>query len=855
MPFFAHGILRIGFVLLLLAALQGKARAQASEEEFVLRLEVEEAGAFNVSALIDLETNTVKLPVRALLQAFHVKVGPDTLPQTLSGFYLREDNPYQLSFPEKSLFVFDTLFQLEASALTMHSDGSCYMELEYWGRAFRLPTTFDLRSLTAKMKPSVELPVMRNARLQKTRERLGNQESARTEIPDTVIGRQRHWLRGGGADYQVNWRSSGNGQGLLQARVDAGLELLGGRTLINLQHTEGQAFLWEQQNLRWSYAPQQRTYFSGVEAGILGQGQGMLQLFQPRAGVRLQKDAVSDREAPPVYTIRGSTVPGWVVEVYRGHQLLSWQQVGEKGSYRFEIPLRAGMNRFAIRELGPSGEEHTHQESYYLPAQIPEPWKPGYTIESSLLFRGGSGSYHKLDLEMGITPHLMMRGGLESYSGFRSGLPVYFVEALLQPSDRLSIEAGIAPGFRQSVRLGLRLFKGWSAQYSGERYNANWEGLFIPNRERHEINFRTGLKLGQRKISIQLQGNWMKNTGPWRHQYRLRTDTKLRREVSVRLEAMGSYSAFSGLSLAAQLNLSKHWKKGFTVRGDFLVNLSEFAVNGLRASLARQFSKRSRAGLNFSRGFARGQNTFGVNYSLTLGPMQLTGNAMRSGERMSLNQSVSGSVFYSGFREGLDWQAESSKNRSGILLRPFVDNNHNHHWDEGEYAAEGLEAGIRRGKVTVQTKDTVLLISGLSASEGAQISLSAGFFEDIFWKPAWDMIRVVPDPNQYKTVAVPILPFHEAFGYLPLDRQTQERRLPDTRLYLYNANGELTAQTTPEPDGYFSFTGIAPGRYWISVKAIPPKLEEAEHTGYVEILFLPSRYGQALEVIVPPDAW
>jgi hypothetical protein len=318
---------------------------------------------------------------------------------------------------------------------------------------------------------------------------------------------------------------------------------------------------------------------------------------------------------------------------------------------------------------------------------------------------------------------------------------------------------------------------------------------------------------------------------------------------------MGSYSAFSGLSLAAQLNLSKHWKQGFTVRGDFLVNLPAFAVSGLQASLAKQFSKRSSAGLNFSRGFARGQNTLGVNYSLTLGPMQLTGNAMRSGERMSLNQSISGSVFYSGFREGLDWQAESSKNHSGILLRPFVDNNHNHHWDEGEHAAEGLEAGITRGKVTAQFQDTTLLIRGLSTSQEAQISLSAGFFEDIFWKPAWDMIKVVPDPNQYKTVAVPILPFHEAFGYLPADGQAQERRFSDTRLYLYNANGELTAQTTPEPDGYFSFTGIAPGRYWVSVKAIPPKFKQAEDSGHVEILFLPSRNGQALEVIIPPDAW
>lgn len=188
----APAVLSTGLVLLLLVALQVVSRAQSAEEEFVLRLEVEEAGAFNVSALIDLETNAVKLPVRALLQAFSVKVSPDTLPQELSGFYLQEDNPYRLSFPEKSLFVFDTLFRLEASALTMHSDGSCYLGLEYWGRAFRLPTTFDLQALTATMKPEVELPIIRNTRLAEKRNRAGEGKKTEGPPPDTVFSRHRH---------------------------------------------------------------------------------------------------------------------------------------------------------------------------------------------------------------------------------------------------------------------------------------------------------------------------------------------------------------------------------------------------------------------------------------------------------------------------------------------------------------------------------------------------------------------------------------------------------------------------------------------------------------------------------------
>lgn len=840
----APAVLSTGLVLLLLVALQVVSRAQSAEEEFVLRLEVEEAGAFNVSALIDLETNAVKLPVRALLQAFSVKVSPDTLPQELSGFYLQEDNPYRLSFPEKSLFVFDTLFRLEASALTMHSDGSCYLGLEYWGRAFRLPTTFDLQALTATMKPEVELPIIRNARLAEKRNRAGGGKKTEGSPPDTVFSRHRHWLRGGSADYQANWRGNGNGAGFWQARVDAGIELLGGSTTISLQHASEQDFRWERQRLQWLYTPQANPYLSSAEVGTLSSGgTGMIRLIRPRAGVRLHKNATTRDASASMYTISSSTTPGWVVEVYEGRQLLDWEKAGQDGAYRFDIPLKRGINEFTVRELGPSGEEHTYKEVYYLPGRIPKPGQWTYSLESSRIIQGSDDRFHKIDIGMGVTPHFMVRGGLESFSSLRGGLPVYYLEGLFQPSAGLSLEAGIAPGFRQSLRLSVQPFRQLSVQYQGERYTEDLEGAFIPNQEEHRVQARTSLKLGRHRIGVNAQGTWIRNGGPWRGQYQLGLSSNLK-GTALRAQLLAMPSGLRDIGLGSNFSLSRQLWKAISFSGVVQASLHPLRLNGLQANLSKQFSKGARLGINYSYGVDQGRHSFGINYSLVVGPVQLSGNASRSDTRLSLDQSASGHLFWVGSGGGLQLNAQPVPGETGILLRPFVDANHNGRRDELEYAVLGLGVEAKGGRVEEQPRDSVILVKGLQASREVRLEFTPGFFEDIFWEPAYQSAAVVPDPNQYKRIDIPVLPYHEIYGYLQPDGADAQARIMAAVVYLYDRDGKLLTQAYPERDGYFSFTQIRPGRYWLTMN---PQYTLGKEDGWL-IEIKPSRYGQSVKV-------
>lgn len=198
---FVFVVFSIGFVFLLLVVLQVVGWVQFVEEEFVLCLEVEEVGVFNVFVLIDLEINVVKLLVWVLLQAFSVKVSFDILLQEFSGFYLQEDNFYWFFFFEKFLFVFDILFWLEVFVFIMYSDGSCYLGLEYWGCVFWLFIIFDLQVLMVIMKLEVELLIICNIWLVEKCNRVGEGKKMEGLLLDIVFFRYCYWLRGGSVDY------------------------------------------------------------------------------------------------------------------------------------------------------------------------------------------------------------------------------------------------------------------------------------------------------------------------------------------------------------------------------------------------------------------------------------------------------------------------------------------------------------------------------------------------------------------------------------------------------------------------------------------------------------------------------
>lgn len=108
----------------------------------------------------------------------------------------------------------------------------------------------------------------------------------------------------------------------------------------------------------------------------------------------------------PSTTINGSTFPGWDVELYRDEQLVAFQSVGDDGIYMFEnVDLFSSDNNFKIVMYGPQGE--IQEEKLYIPVDPQRRSETGRAYDISVT-RQNTQTYIKReseDMDKGA-PHL-----------------------------------------------------------------------------------------------------------------------------------------------------------------------------------------------------------------------------------------------------------------------------------------------------------------------------------------------------------------------------------------------------------------------------------------------------------------
>jgi hypothetical protein len=91
--------------------------------------------------------------------------------------------------------------------------------------------------------------------------------------------------------------------------------------------------------------------------------------------------------------------------------------------------------------------------------------------------------------------------------------------------------------------------------------------------------------------------------------------------------------------------------------------------------------------------------------------------------------------------------------------------------------------------------------------------LDKNSFQSISWKIAKRTLNVYADPNQFKTIEIPVQVMAEASGTVNLKTKSGSRGLGRVYVCFYHENQTLAGKTLTEGDGYFSYMGLQPGKY------------------------------------------
>jgi hypothetical protein len=218
------------------------------------------------------------------------------------------------------------------------------------------------------------------------------------------------------------------------------------------------------------------------------------------------------------------------------------------------------------------------------------------------------------------------------------------------------------------------------------------------------------------------------------------------------------------------------------------------------------------AGLFFENNFVSSIQNVGFQFRYNLSYTQLGFSSIISNNRISLLESARGGIMYDAKGKYLGTTNVGNMGKGGIVVEPFLDVNCNGSQEEGEPKVSGLKFNINGGNVQPEGSDTVIRILNLEPYNKYLIELNKYCFDNIAWQILKLKYSVAVDGNSFKHLAIPIYVMGEVNGTVYMTKDNRTKGQGQIYVCIYQ-NNKLLTKVLSEPDGYFSYIGLAPGQY------------------------------------------
>ncbi len=357
LTYFAFFVLLISF----LSVIRSYAQEEPEYYEIAVFLDVPLVGGGEIDAVIKGED--VYLPVTDLFNFLKIKNVPSPDLETITGFFINPEGTYRIDRSKNIIEYGGELFRLNPGDL-VRTETNLYLKAYYFGHVFGLECIFDFRNLAVTVNAQLELPLIREMRLEEMRRNLTLLKGE--EKADTTIGRTYPMFHFGMADWSAIATEQINGPAEARLNLTLGSILFGGETTISLNYNSREPFTEKQQYYLWRYVNNDNKALRQVMAGKIAT-RATSTIYDPVVGVQVTNAPTTFRRSFGSYTLSDKTEPGWIVELYVNNVLVDYVVADPAGFYSFEVPLVYGSSRVRLKFYGPWGEERTSERNISIP--------------------------------------------------------------------------------------------------------------------------------------------------------------------------------------------------------------------------------------------------------------------------------------------------------------------------------------------------------------------------------------------------------------------------------------------------------------------------------------------------------
>ena len=784
-------------------------------DEIMVLLTIPRIGTVEISALIVGET--AFLSVKELFDFLKIKNVYSPEACTLNGFFIDHQATYLIDKPKYQITYRDKKFDLDPAELLCNETG-VYLIANRFGEIFGLDCQFTFRSLTVRLVTDIELPIMKEMKMEAMYKNLSNLKGIKKA--DTTINRKFSMFSLGMFDWAI--QSIGDSLFKRDARFTVGIGaiVVGGEANLFFNYLNNKPFSMKEQLYSWRYVNNENKLIKQIIAGkILANTTSTI--TNGIVGIQINNTPTTLRKSFGTYIISNKTGPGWLVELYVNNVLLNYTRADASGFFTFEVPMFYGNTDVKLRYYGPFGEEESSVQKISIPFNFLPAKQFQYNLSAGKVEDGKQSNFSKAQFNYGLSKRMTIGGGVEYLStNFTKVMP--FINMSYRLGSGLFLTGEHIKGVRTSGLIGYRMPNNLRIEFNYLRYEKDQKAVLV--------NF-----LDEKKLVI---------SKPFRSsKYSLFTRLTLDQFNYANLPKTSKFTSaellLSAIAFGMNANLTNYMVMNQAGIPLAFTNLSvgyrlphginilpqvQFEYNRKKFSFVKMEVEKSlfkRGAVNFSYQWDLKNKDFIATISLRLNlSFAQTFMAVRKTKNTTTyNEMLRGSLLYDSKTNLIALNNQNNIGRGGIIVAPFLDLNGNGKREADEPAVNGLRMKVNGGNVQHNRKDTTLYVWGLEAYTKYFIEFDKYSFDNIAWQIKNSTMNVNIDPNHFTYVEIPVAVMGEVSGTVYVSDTKRSEGIGRIIVNIYNTEGIVIAKTVTESDGFFSYLGLHPGAY--TVKADP----------------------------------
>jgi hypothetical protein len=806
----AFGLL---FILVSIFSIQTDAQEANDFEEISIFFQVQNMGGIELSGLI--ANQQVLLPVSDIFDFLKIKNSLSQGMDSITGFFLSTDATFLIDRTGNKIRFQGKDHLLKKNEL-MRTETNLYLDYRYLGEIFGLDCKFSFRTLSVNMTTKLELPVMRELRLEQIRKNINRLKG--TSNVDSIIPRSRPAFQIGMADWSIVSTQEIGRKVDTRINLALGAVLLGGEAKAILNFDTNSPVKEREQFYSWRFVNNDRNL---IKQTILGKiaTEATSSIYDPVVGIKLTNTPTTYRKSFGTYPLSDYTNPGWMVELYVNNVLVDYKKADASGFFTFQVPLVYGNSNVKLKFYGPWGEERFKEQQINVPFSFLPPGELEYTLVAGMVEDGEQSILSRGALHYGIAKNLTLGTGVEYLSSVTSGKVMPFVNIAARPLSSMILSGEFTYGVRGKGIITYHFLNNIEAELNYTKYKRGQTAVRNNYLEERKAILTLPVK-GKiysfyNRISydqILLPGTGF-STMEW-----LISGAIMGFSTNLTNYAMFTSQAtpyiFSNLSFSFRL------PRGIMFIPQVQYEYSQKELISVKSGFEKYLFRNGFLSMTYENNFKSKIQSlqFGFRYDL---PFAQTGFTARQTNRTTtFIESARGSLIADLHSDYFGANSRSSVGKGGIVFSPFLDLNCNNQREPGEPKVAGLNIRMSGGLASENDRDTTIRITDVEPYTPHLIELDANSFDNISWKLRYKTFSVVVDPNMFKRIEIPVSVVGEVSGTVYREKNNDQLGIGRISVNIFDEKGKLAGKTLSEPDGYFSYLGLAPGNYEVSIDPV-----------------------------------